>query len=121
MPSADLFCGDDGFLHLEDDWRRGVGWWLVNDEGRSRLTVSDAMRLVHHGLGIEILVEAQELVWRLEASAEHEGPAHPLHAAIAGLQDELAAACAEHRSDPETSLRRLPMVATLTSRHTSAR
>lgn len=114
MPSADLFCGDDSFIHLEDDWRRGLGWWLVNVDRRSRLSVSDAMRLVHHGLRLEVVLETQELVRHLETTAGHHLPAQARCDAIDALRNELAAASAEHQNDPETSLRLFPMVAALT-------
>jgi hypothetical protein len=108
MPSVDVFCGDDRFIHLEEDWRRGLGW--------SRLSVSAAMRLVPH-LALEVLIEVQELVWRLETNAEYQSPSERLHGAVDGLRNELAAAPAEHRNDPETSVRRFPMVAALTHQH----
>jgi hypothetical protein len=116
MPSVDFFCGDDRFIHLEEDWRRGLGWWLVDGSVRSRLSVSAATRLVPH-LALEVLIEVQELVWRLETNAEYQSPSERLHGAVDGLRNELAAARAEHRNDPETSVRRFPMVAALTHQH----
>jgi hypothetical protein len=109
VPSVDIFCGDERFIHLEEDCRRGLGWWVVDGDMRSRLSVSAAMRLARHGLGHEVLLEAQELVWRLEAEAEYQLAAQPLHAAVDGLRDELAAARAEHRDDPEASVPRFAM------------
>jgi hypothetical protein len=32
-PSLDLFCSNRSFLHLEEDWRRGLGWWLIDAAG----------------------------------------------------------------------------------------
>ena len=109
-PSVDIFCGGDRFIHLEEDWRRGLGWWLVDGSVRSRLSVSAAMRLVPH-VALEVLIEVQELVWRLEANAEDPLMSQPLHGAVDGLRNELAAACAEHRDDPENSVSRFAMVA----------
>jgi hypothetical protein len=43
----------------------------------------------------------------------------PFRGAVDGLRNELAAARAEHRNDPETSVRRFPMVAALTHQHTN--
>jgi hypothetical protein len=119
MPSPQLFCSDERFIHLEDDWRRGLGWWLADGTVRSRISVSAAMRLVPHGLGLEVLVEVQELVRRLENSAEYQAPSQPLHMAVDGLRNDLAAAHAEHRDDPDTCVRRFPMVAALTHQHVS--
>jgi hypothetical protein len=116
MPSVDIFCGDDRFIHLEDDWRRGRGWWLVDGDVRSRLSVAAAMRLAPH-MALEVLIEVQELVWKLEANAESQLTSQPLHGAVDGLRNELAAARAEHRNDPETCVRRFPMVAALTHQH----
>jgi hypothetical protein len=116
MPSVDIFCGEDRFIHLEDDWRRGLGWWLVDGNVRSRLSVAAAMRLAPH-MALEVLIEVQELVWKLEANAESQLTSQPLHGAVDGLRNELAAARAEHRNDPETSVRRFPMVAALTHQH----
>jgi hypothetical protein len=116
MPSMEIFCGDGRSIHLEDDWRRGLGWWLADGDVQSPLSVSAAMRLVPH-LAIEVLIEVQELVWRLESSAEYQMKSELLHGAVDGLSHELAAARAEHRDDPETSVRRYPMVASLTHRH----
>jgi hypothetical protein len=116
MPSVDIFCGGERFIHLEDDWRRGLGWWLVDGNLRSRLSVSAAIRLVPH-LALEVLLEVEELVWRLESNAEYQLTSQPLHGAVDRLRNELAAARSEHRNDPETSVRRFPMVAALTHQH----
>jgi len=118
MPSVDLFCSDERFIHLENDWRCGLGWWLVDGDERSRLNVSAAMRLVPH-VALEVLIEVQELVWRLEANAEYQLTSQPFHGAVDGLRNELAAARTEHRNDPETCVRRFPMVAALTHQHTN--
>jgi hypothetical protein len=112
----DIFCGDERFIHLEDDWRRGPGWWLVDGTVRSRLSVSAAMRLVPH-MALEVLIEVQELVWRLENNAGYELTSQRFHGAVDELRNELAAARAEHRNDPETSVRRFPMVAALAHQH----
>jgi hypothetical protein len=116
MPSVDIFYGDDRFITLEDDWRRGLGWWLVDGNVRSRLSVSAATRLVPH-MALEVLIEVQELLWRLESSTEYQLTSQPLHGAVDGLRNELAAARTEHLNDPETSIRRFPMVAALTHQH----
>lgn len=102
VPSVDFFCGYDRFI-LEEDWRRGLGWWLLDGSVRSRLSVSAAMRLVPH-VSLEMLIEVQELVWRVEANAEYQLMSQPLHGAVDGLRNELAAACAEHRDGPEESV-----------------
>lgn len=61
------------------------------------------MRLAPH-VSLEVLIEVQELVWRLEANAEYQLMSQPLHGAVDGLRNELAAACVEHRYDPEESV-----------------
>jgi hypothetical protein len=80
------------------------------------LSVAAAMRLAPH-MALEVLIEVQELVWKLEANAESQLTSQPLHGAVDGLRNELAAARAEHRNDPETCVRRFPMVAALTHQH----
>ena len=67
LPALDLFCRNDSFLHLEEDWRRGLGWWLIDAEGRRRVTIPDAIRLAPHAVDRELLLEAEQLVWKLEA------------------------------------------------------
>lgn len=102
MPSVDIFCGDDRSIHVESDCRRGLGWWLVDGDVRSRLSVSAAMSLVPH-LALEVLIEVQELAWRLETTPEYQLTSQPLHGAVDALRNEVTAARAEHRGDPEVS------------------
>jgi hypothetical protein len=53
MSSADMFCADGRFVHLVQDWRDGLGWWLGDGKRRSRVRVSGAIQAVPRRLAHE--------------------------------------------------------------------
>ena len=67
VPRLDLFCTNESFLHLEEDWRRGLGWWVIDAAGRRHITIAEASRLAPDTVAHEVLLEAESLLWRLEA------------------------------------------------------
>ncbi|TMC48434.1 MAG: hypothetical protein E6J14_11830 [Chloroflexi bacterium] len=101
MGSVDVVCANGSSLHLEQDWRVGLGWWLIDGKWRWRLSVSDAIRAAPRGLGHEVLLEAQRLapMLRLYGSlGDSPGPA--LQRALEDLQNQVVMARALYRDDP---------------------
>jgi hypothetical protein len=102
MAALDIFRGDGSFLHLEEDWRRGLGWWLVDDESRRRVSVLEATRLAPSGVAHEVFLEAQHLAWQLEAESVDRDSEPALYGELSELRREVALAGAADRSSPTT-------------------
>jgi hypothetical protein len=101
MGSADLFCRDGSYVTLEQDWRRGLGWWLVRGNERQRISVSEAIRSVPAEVAHEVLVEAALLVPVLELDRSLWQPPEPgLADAVHRLRDEVLTARAAYRAEP---------------------
>lgn len=67
LPSADIFCADGRYLRLEENWRRGLGWWVVDSpRHRTHMPLARAISMVPRGIAHEVFVEAERLVWMLE-------------------------------------------------------
>lgn len=101
MPSANLFCSDGRYVHLEQDWRRGLGWWLVDGKQRTRLSVADAIRVVPHFLAHEVLLEAELLVPREVHGGNGTPSRTELRRAALDLNKEVASARAAYHDDPQ--------------------
>jgi hypothetical protein len=99
VPALDLFCANESFLHLEEDWRRGLGWWVIAADGRKHISIKDAMQLAPESVAHEVILEAESLLWRLEAE-DIEREVGPLRRnAIARFRREVALA-AESATNP---------------------
>jgi hypothetical protein len=91
--SADIFCADRAYLHLEQDWRRGLGWWLVDGAQRRHLTVAEAMRTAPEALAEEVLREAQFLIPSLQLDRVlRKVKRSGFQAALEGLRADVAVA-----------------------------
>lgn len=98
---ADLYLADGACLHLEDDWRTGLGWWRADGPGRQRLTVAQALELAPAGVGHEVLLEAQHLAYTALRECLGEGSQIPArHQAIAALNREIHAAMMSLAASP---------------------
>ena len=101
MAGADVFCSGGAYLHLEQDWRRGLGWWLVRGNDRHRVTVRDAIGAAPPALGHEVLLEAQRLGPTLELDRrlmESSGP--EVRRAVDDLTRDVALAREAYGNDP---------------------
>ena len=67
MAALDIFRADESFLHLEENWHRGLGWWLVDGASRRRLSVLEAIHLSPSRVAHEVFLEAENLLWRLRS------------------------------------------------------
>jgi hypothetical protein len=92
VPALDLFCANESFLHLEEDWRRGLGWWLIDADGRKHVSIKDAIRLAPEGVAHEVILEAESLLWRLEAEDIERQVGPNRRNAIARFRREVAVA-----------------------------
>lgn len=89
MPALDLFRPDGSFLHLQEDWRRGLGWWLVDRDQRRHISVLEAIRLAPKGVAHEVFLELQYLVWQLESEEVGQDSGASLHDALSRLRREV--------------------------------
>jgi hypothetical protein len=100
IPTANLYLADGSHLELECDWRPGLGWWRVDDGGRTRLTVTQSVERVSHALRHEVLIEAQTLATVTMRECLHEGGDLERHSAVEVLIGEIHAAMVALRNEP---------------------
>jgi hypothetical protein len=101
IPTADLYLTDGSHLELQRDWRRGLGWWRVDDDGRRRLTVAQAFEWAPRILRHEVLIEAQNLASVTLQECLRDGGGDPeRHSASAALIGEIHAAMVALCDDP---------------------
>jgi len=104
MPAVDIFRADGTYLHLEEDWRRGLGWWLVDPERRWRVSVLEAMRLAPSAVAHEVFLEAQLLTWELEAVDIRQPSEAGLQSALDRLRREVNIADASEGANPTATM-----------------
>lgn len=101
IPSADLYLADGSHLELQCDWHRGLGWWRVDDSGRTRLAVGQAFERAPRVLRHEVLIEAQDLASVAMQEWLREGGGDPeRHGAVEALIGEIHGAMVALRDDP---------------------
>lgn len=101
VATADLYCAGGARLELETDWHRGLGWWRVDGDGRTRLSVADAFVQVPRSLEHEVLLEAEHLVDAvLREDLGEDGTDIGRRLGAEALRDEIR--------DAKKSLRELP-------------
>jgi hypothetical protein len=119
IPALDLFCANESFLHLEEDWRRGLGWWLIDADGPKHISIKDAMHLAPQGVAHEVILEAESLLWRLE-SEDIDRQVGPLRRnAIARFRREVALAAESPTSPMRAMLEALSLSPGRTAGNTS--
>ena len=104
MPALDFFRADGSFLHLEEDWRRGLGWWLVDAEGKRRVGVLEAVRLAPSRVAHELFFETQHLLWELEAEEVGMCSEPGLHAELSRFRQEVTLAGATDHGSPTAEM-----------------
>jgi hypothetical protein len=100
MGSVDLFREDGSYLSLEQDWRRGLGWWLVEGHDRRHLSVGEAVRAAPAEVAHEVLFEAALLVPVLELSRGlWDAGGAEMHRAVEALRGEVTGALSAYSED----------------------
>jgi hypothetical protein len=80
-----------------------LGWWLIDAERRRHISLAEAIRLAPDDVAREVFVEAESLLWRLEAQ-DIERQIEPLRRnAIARFRHEVSLA-AEARTSPSSAM-----------------